>query len=250
MGYASPGSLTPAASLTRVIIVDGVGKRYGRGPTVLRGIDLELPAGRIAVVLGDNGSGKSTLLRIAAGCTTPTSGRVTGRPRSVCYLPERFPDQLKLSAAEYLRHFARIRGVAQGWEPLLERLGFLGDRDAPMSQLSKGNAQKVGIAQAFQSPKAFLVLDEPWAGLDVDARAVLGELVAEAVEAGATALVTDHTGAGAALPGAEVWHLREGVLAAATSTELVEIVVRCTPDAVDMVGKVPGVRSVRRGAGQ
>jgi ABC-type multidrug transport system ATPase subunit len=57
-----------------VIQLIDVGKRYGRGPLVVSGIDAQIPAGRPFVVLGDNGSGKSTLLRLIAGCLAPTHG--------------------------------------------------------------------------------------------------------------------------------------------------------------------------------
>jgi len=228
-----------------VITVDGVWMRYGRGPMVLRGVDADLAPGTVTVVLGENGCGKSTLLRIAAGITAPSLGAVRGRPPSASYLPERFPDQLRLSARAYLRHFARIRRLPTRGE-LLERLGFAGDLDQPMSELSKGNAQKVGITQTFGSTDGFLVLDEPWAGLDVAARAVLGELVNEAAAAGATVLVTDHTGAGAKLPGATVRQLAEGQLRPVAEVGFVELVVTCTSEAVDQVAQLPGVQSVRR----
>jgi ABC-type multidrug transport system ATPase subunit len=228
-----------------VITVDGVRMRYGRGPTVLNGVDAELAPGSVTVVLGENGCGKSTLLRIAAGITMPTAGAVRGRPRSVSYLPERFPDQLRLSARAYLRHFARMRRLPTRHE-LLPRFGFAGDLDQPMSELSKGNAQKVGLTQTFGSVDGFLVLDEPWAGLDVAARAVLSELVREAAAAGAAVLVTDHTGAAAKLPGASVYRMTEGLLRPVEDVGLVEVVVTCTSDAVDRVAKLPGVRSVRR----
>ena len=228
-----------------MITVDGVWMRYGRGPTVLAGIDTTLAPGSVTVVLGENGCGKSTLLRIAAGCTVPTRGSVRGRPPSVSYLPERFPDQLRLSARAYLRHFARIRRLPTRVE-LLDRLGFAGDLDQPMSELSKGNAQKVGLTQTFGSRDGFLVLDEPWAGLDVAARAVLSDIVREAADAGATVLVTDHTGAGAKLPGAAVYRMADGVLHPVEDVGMVEVVVTCTSEAVNEVAKLPGVRSVRR----
>ncbi|MBV9843673.1 MAG: ABC transporter ATP-binding protein [Kutzneria sp.] len=231
--------------LATMITVERVGKRYGRGPLVLRGVDLELPRGSLTVVLGENGCGKSTLLRVVAGCTVPTSGRVVGRPCSVAYLPERFPDQLRLSAGDYLRHFARMRGVAHRMD-LLGRLGFVGDLGQPMSQLSKGNTQKVGITQAFVDPGGLLVLDEPWAGLDAAARALLGDLLGESVRSGATVVVTDHTGTAAALPGAAVHRLAGGVLVPDDRQAVIEVVLRCTPQAADEVAKLAGVHSVRR----
>jgi len=228
-----------------LITVDGVWMRYGRGPMVLWGVDLELAPGTVTAVLGENGCGKSTLLRIAAGVTVPSIGTVRGRPASVSYLPERFPDQLRLSARAYLRHFARMRRLPTRVD-LLDRLGFAGDLDQPMTELSKGNAQKIGLTQTFGATDGFLVLDEPWAGLDVEARAVLSDLVREAADAGATVLVTDHTGAAAKVPGATVYRMVDGLLAPVEDVGLVEVVVTCTTEAVDQVAKLPGVHSVRR----
>src|SRR4051794_816714 len=89
-----------------------IGKRYARGRWVLAGVDLEVSPGRVIAVAGPNGSGKSTLLNIMAGVTRPTTGAVTGRPRSIGYVPERFPVRTQLWAADYLRHMGRIRGLS------------------------------------------------------------------------------------------------------------------------------------------
>jgi ABC-type multidrug transport system ATPase subunit len=123
-----------------VIQLSRVGKRYGRGPWVLRDVDLTLEPASLTVCTGGNGSGKSTLLRIIAGVTSPSPGRVHGRPASVGYLPERFPAGLRLSADAYLRHMAAVRGVAGS--SVLEDLGFHGDPLAPMSTSSKGTRRR------------------------------------------------------------------------------------------------------------
>jgi ABC-type multidrug transport system ATPase subunit len=210
-----------------VVRVERVHKRYRNGPPVLAGVDLTLGPGVPTVLAGDNGSGKSTLLRIVAGCALPTSGRVTGRPPVVGYLPDRFPAQLRLPADAYLRHLARIRGVRP--EPgLLDRLGFAGPRRAPMVTLSKGNAQKVGLAQALGAGRGLIVLDEPWAGLDAPAADTLADLLGD-VAAEATLLVTDHTGRAAGLPGARRLRLAEGRIAEASPPPAMAIVLHC-PD--------------------
>jgi ABC-2 type transport system ATP-binding protein len=77
-------------------------------------------------------------------------------------------------------------------DPLLERLGLVGGPDAPLRTLSKGNAQKVGLAQAVLAVLGLLILDEPWSGLDAGTHAVLGELVAETRARGASVVFTDH----------------------------------------------------------
>jgi ABC-2 type transport system ATP-binding protein len=171
----------------------GVGKRYGGGELVLDGVDLAVPAGRVIGILGANGSGKSTLLRIMAGVSRATTGVVEGSP-SIGYLPDRFPGGQRLGARAYLRHMARIRGLADlsTIDPLLERLSLVGGPDAQLRTLSKGNAQKVGLAQAVLPRPELLILDEPWSGLDVSTHAVLGELVAETRARGASVVFTDH----------------------------------------------------------
>ncbi len=166
-----------------MVLLDQVSKRYGRGPWVLR--DLTLEVSELVVLTGANGTGKSTLLKIAAGVSRPTSGRVV-RPASVGYVPERFPSDVKMSASSYLAHMGRVRRAAAG--DVLERLGFAGSLTAPMSELSKGNAQKVALAQAFLAAD-LLVLDEPWSGLDPAASAELVTMLQ-----GRTALVSDHEG--------------------------------------------------------
>ncbi len=191
--------------------LSGVEVRFGRAAPVLHDLDLRVTPGRPVVVLGANGSGKSTLLRVVAGCAAPTAGRVTGRPRHVGYVPDRFPSQLRMPARSYLRHLAAIHRAELSDAPaLLEDLGFTGGLDVPMVRLSKGNAQKVALAQALCSRAALLVLDEPWSGLDMAAAATLTSRVTDAADA--AVLVTDHTGTAAYLPGARVLALVDGRL--------------------------------------
>ena len=99
-----------------------------------------------------------------------------------------------MGARAYLRHMARIHGLADlsVIDPLLERLALVGGPAAPLRTLSKGNAQKVGLAQAVMVRPDLLILDEPWSGLDVGTHAILGELVAETRARGASVVFTDH----------------------------------------------------------
>lgn len=177
--------------------LDGVGRRYGaRGPWVLREVRLDVPAGALLRIEGANGSGKSTLLRLLAGIDRPSTGRITGRPRSA-YVPERFPVALPFTAAGYLTHLGRIHGLrdpeagrrATEW---LERFGAAGHARTPMAELSKGTSQKVAVAQALLAEPSLLVLDEAWTGLDHGAREVLDRAVAERVADGGTVVFVDH----------------------------------------------------------
>ncbi|WP_052868432.1 ATP-binding cassette domain-containing protein [Streptomyces niger] len=174
-----------------------VGRRYGlRGPWVLRDVDLEVPRGALLRFEGTNGSGKSTLLRLCAGIDAPSTGRVTGRPRTA-YVPERFPAALPFTALEYLSHLGRVHGL-RGAEPArratewLERFGAAGHARTPLAELSKGTSQKVAVAQALLAEPELLVLDEAWTGLDRTARGTLDRAVAERVTAGGTVVFVDH----------------------------------------------------------
>ncbi|OLT10721.1 hypothetical protein BJF78_05335 [Pseudonocardia sp. CNS-139] len=243
----------------------GVRKSYPGVGEVLAGVDLEVRPGRPVVVVGGNGSGKSTLLRIAAGATAPTAGTVTGRPAVVGFLPGRVPASPRMPVRAYLRHLAALHGVprsAAGRAPstmrpsaaeILDALGFSGDADAPVAQLSSGNVQKVGLAQALSCGAGLVVLDEPWAALDARAAAALDGLL----PSDAAVLVADHTGRGPALPGAHVLRLAGGRLtqeepapdgppdeAAFTVVEL-----RCTGDPAAALRVLPAVREWWSGPG-
>ncbi|MFF4605060.1 ATP-binding cassette domain-containing protein [Streptomyces sp. NPDC001339] len=177
--------------------LDGVGRRYGvRGPWVLRDVRLDVPAGALLRVEGTNGSGKSTLLRLCAGIDRPSTGRITGRPRSA-YVPERFPATLPFTAVGYLTHLGRIHGLrgpeaARRASEWLDRFGAAGHARTRLAELSKGTSQKVAVAQALLAGPELLVLDEAWTGLDHGARAVLDEVVAERVAAGGAVVFVDH----------------------------------------------------------
>ncbi|MET8830531.1 ABC transporter ATP-binding protein [Streptomyces sp. NPDC004610] len=180
---------------------EAVGKRYGYGygggRWVLRDVDLRVPAGEVLAVVGGNGSGKSTLLRILAGLTRPTIGRVSGRPPVIGYVPDRFTAQDRISALSYLVHLGRIRGLstsaaAARGRHLLDRFSLVGGQNAELRTLSKGNAQKVALAQALLVMPDLLVLDEPWSGLDTSAHGVLAELIGEVAAQGGSVVFTDH----------------------------------------------------------
>lgn len=177
--------------------LEAVSKRYGRGRWVLQDVDVEIPAGSVVAFAGGNGSGKSTLLRMVVGLSKPTRGTVTGRPAVVSYVPDRFSPNEHMSALAYLTHMGRIRGMGSGVAAarahrLLDRLALVGGKDTELRTLSKGNAQKVALAQALLVEPQLLVLDEPWSGLDASAHGVLAEIMTEVSAAGGAVVFTDH----------------------------------------------------------
>ena len=184
--------------------------RYARGSRwALSDVNATVHPGETVVVLGRNGAGKSTLLQLAAGVLRPVRGRVTDRPAVIGWVPERFPAEQPFTAEQYLRHMAAIRR-GSGVDHWIERLGLQEHRDTRLSALSKGTAQKVGLAQALLVPPGLLVLDEPWEGLDAQTRTLIPQIVAEVTDAGGAVLVSDHRGEVAGLPGAIKWMVTDG----------------------------------------
>ena len=170
-------------------------------------MDATVEPGRTVVVLGRNGAGKSTLLQLAAGVLTPVRGAVRGRPPVVGWVPERFPADQPFTTRQYLARMTEIRrvrdvSVVDSW---IERLLLTEHTGTRLAELSKGTAQKVGLAQAMLDPPGLLVLDEPWEGLDAVARTLIPEIVAEVTGTGGMVLVSDHRGEITGLPGAIHW---------------------------------------------
>ncbi|HWV86943.1 MAG TPA: ATP-binding cassette domain-containing protein [Capillimicrobium sp.] len=178
--------------MTRALRFHGVVKRYGRrAAPVLADVDLEVRPGEVVRVTGANGSGKTTLLRLAAGVSRPSAGRVERGGRAG-WAPDRLDAAPPLSARELLRALGVAPGEAAA---LAERLGFAAWLDGRLAHDSSGTLHKVLLAQALAGDPPLLVLDEPWAGLDEDARAALATVLAERRERGAALLLSEH-GAG------------------------------------------------------
>lgn len=180
-----------------VVRLRKVSKRYGRRE-ILDGVDLHLNAGELVALIGANGSGKSTVLRLMVGLSRPSAGSVQRNARVVGYVPDVFASHDRLSASAYLTHLGRIRGLSNRAahdrsSELLDRLDLTGGADTPMRKLSKGNAQKVALAQALLDPPQLLVLDEPWSGLDANAHSTLRELLTETAAQGAAVAFTEHS---------------------------------------------------------
>lgn len=174
-----------------VIALEGVSKSFG-SRQILHDVSLAIEPGEIVGLLGPNGSGKTTTLRLMAGYYAPDAGRVTicGRPhtgnrgtRAVGYLPERVPLHDGLTVRHYLRFVADVKmpEPATARRAAVERAmaGFdlEGLADRPLGRLSKGQRQRVGLAQAVLADPPALLLDESTNGLDpvqiVEARAMI-----------------------------------------------------------------------------
>ncbi|GGO10826.1 ABC transporter ATP-binding protein [Micromonospora parathelypteridis] len=230
--------------------LENVWVRYHRpGPWVLRGVDVRLGPGEVAVVLGRNGVGKSTLLQVAAGVLRPGRGRVTGRPARVGWVPERFPADQPFTVARYLTGMARVAGlrgaaVDEAVTSWTDRLGLSAFRSVRLPELSKGTAQKVGLAQAMLRLPGLLVLDEPWEGLDAATRELVPELISEVLAADGAVLVSDHRGETVRLPAARRWSVADGSLTeeAPSADETIAVVEVAVP-AARVAGTVARLRA-------
>ncbi|MGC4794783.1 ABC transporter ATP-binding protein [Micromonospora saelicesensis] len=230
--------------------LENVWLRYHRrGPWVLQGIDVRIGPGEVAIVLGRNGVGKSTLLQVAAGVLRPGRGRVTDRPTRVGWVPERFPADQPFTVTRYLTGMARVAGLGRAaadeavtsWT---DRLALAAFRSVRLPELSKGTAQKVGLAQALLRPPGLLVLDEPWEGLDAATRELVPELIAEVLAAHGSVLVSDHRGETVRLPAARRWLVADGSLCEETSsTDETIAVVEVAVPAARVAGTVARLRA-------
>ena len=160
-----------------------LGKRYG-SKRVLRGVDLELPAGGFLVVTGPNGAGKTTLLRICAGLAVPSEGElaVAAGRGEVGYLAHEPLVYRELSALENLDLYGRLyrvpeRRVRIGM--LLERYGLWDVRHDRVASYSRGMTQRLALCRVLLHNPALLVLDEPFTALDTAGAALLDAQLAE-----------------------------------------------------------------------
>jgi zinc/manganese transport system ATP-binding protein len=176
----------------------------GHDAPALHGIDTAVPRARVTAVLGPNGAGKSTLLDVLAGVLTPTAGAVerTGGTRPA-YVVQRStaPEALPITARATV---AMGRWATRGhWRPLtmrdrgvvqscLDRLGLDALSDRPLGALSGGQRQRVLVAQGLAQESDLLLLDEPAAGLDAQARVRIDEALRRAAHAGVTVVRVTH----------------------------------------------------------
>jgi heme ABC exporter ATP-binding subunit CcmA len=174
------------------------------GLPVLAGLDLSVRPGEVVLVTGENGAGKSTLLRLVAGLLPLAAGRASvfghdlGRRRpearaavalvghaSTCY------DDLSVRAN--LRFHARALGRrAAEAEREIDRVGLASVADRAHGRLSAGQRKRCSLAVAMLRDARLLLLDEPFAALDVAGRRLVDDVVREALARGATVLLVSH----------------------------------------------------------
>jgi putative ABC transport system ATP-binding protein len=192
------------------IQVEGVTKRYG-SLDVLKGIDLIVPAGRFAAVIGKSGSGKSTLLGIVSGLERADTGRVVVQGQDLSQLDEpRMADLRRRAIGIVFQNFSLIPSLSalenvllptffetsstvadrrQRAASLIEQVGLANRVHHRPSQLSGGEQQRVAIARALVNRPTILLADEPTGNLDAETGAAILALLFDMSRIFATTLL-------------------------------------------------------------
>lgn len=192
--------------MTPIITVSNLNKIYASGFEALKDVNLEIRRGEIFALLGPNGAGKTTLISIICGLVRPTSGTVTADGHDIVrqYRAARsmiglVPQELTTEAFETVWATVNFsRGLfgkpadPQFIEKLLKDLTLWDKRDSKIITLSGGMKRRVLIAKALSHEPTILFLDEPTAGVDVELRREMWDLVRNLRETGVTVILTTH----------------------------------------------------------
>jgi len=189
-----------------IIEVRGLSKRYASGFQALKNVDLEIRRGEIFALLGPNGAGKTTLISIICGIVNPTEGRVTVDGHDIIrdYRAARskiglVPQELTTDAFETVWATVTFsRGLfgkpadPAHIEKVLKALSLWDKKDTKILALSGGMKRRVMIAKALSHEPEVLFLDEPTAGVDVELRQDMWNMVRDLRDSGVTIILTTH----------------------------------------------------------
>ncbi len=193
-------------SLQPIISVKGLSKTYAGGFQALKRVDLDIRQGEIFALLGPNGAGKTTLISIICGIVNPSTGTVLadGHDIRADYRAARskiglVPQELSTDAFETVWATVRFSRGLFGKprddayiEKILRDLSLWDKKDTKITALSGGMKRRVMIAKALSHEPKILFLDEPTAGVDVELRRDMWEMVRSLRESGVTIILTTH----------------------------------------------------------
>ncbi len=189
-----------------ILDVKNLNKTYAGGFEALKDVSLEIERGEIFGLLGPNGAGKTTLINIVCGIVNATSGevRVGGNDIVTGYRATRamiglVPQELPVETFESVWNTASFSRGLFGKPPnpahiekVLRSLSLWDKKDSPIMGLSGGMKRRVLIAKALAHEPELLFLDEPTAGVDVELRQAMWNVVRELRESGVTVILTTH----------------------------------------------------------
>jgi ABC-2 type transport system ATP-binding protein len=173
-------------------------------------IDLTISPGEVYGLIGPNGAGKTTLIRMLAAAEEPTTGEIyihgerllrdrtnATIKRYLGYLPDDYPLYEDLTVWDYLDYYARLYELrdpkrTQRLHEVLELVQLTHKRNSPITELSRGMKQRLGLARTIVHEPILLLLDEPVSGLDPIARRQFREVIQTLQEAGMTILISSH----------------------------------------------------------
>lgn len=192
--------------MTTILSIRDLRKSYADGFEALKGVSLDIEEGEILALLGPNGAGKTTLISTICGITTPTSGAVSvgGHDIQSDYRAARrmiglVPQETALEPFEKVWNTVRLSRGLFGLgkdnariEDILRKLSLWEKRKNAIKELSGGMKRRVLIAKALAHEPRVLFLDEPTAGVDVELRKDMWEIVAELKRDGVTIILTTH----------------------------------------------------------
>ncbi|MCT8330501.1 ABC transporter ATP-binding protein [Albidovulum sediminis] len=192
--------------MSSIIEVRDLSKTYASGTSALKGVTLDIREGEILALLGPNGAGKTTFISILCGLVTPSGGqaRVGGHDIQREYREARsliglVPQEIALEFFETVMNTVRFSRGLYGKAPddahlerVLRALALWDKRDAKLRELSGGMKRRVLIAKALSHGPRILFLDEPTAGVDVNLRREMWEVVRRLKAEGVTIILTTH----------------------------------------------------------
>lgn len=206
MGLVLPTPSPYFEKMSSAISVTNLSKTYASGFQALKNINLEIKSGEIFALLGPNGAGKTTLISIICGIVNASSGKILAdghdtrseyrKTRSLIGL---VPQELTTDAFEtpwatvsFSRGLFGLAPKPAHIEKILKQLSLWDKKDTRIMQLSGGMKRRVLIAKALSHEPQILFLDEPTAGVDVELRRDMWQLVRELRETGVTIILTTH----------------------------------------------------------
>ena len=204
-----PGPLTGARTTTSRLRTAALNKRYKKR-TVVRDVSLDVASGEVVGLLGPNGAGKTTCFYMIVGLVAADGGRIFVDDRDITrlpihrrarlglsYLPQEASVFRRLTVQENVRAVLELMNlpeeqIAARLDELLEELHVAHLRDATALSLSGGERRRVEIARALATRPAFILLDEPFAGVDPIAVLEIQKIIRFLKDRGIGVLITDH----------------------------------------------------------
>ncbi len=192
--------------MSSIISIENLSKTYASGFEALKGIDLAIRRGEIFALLGPNGAGKTTLISIVCGIVTPSAGHVTvdgmdiaAKYRRVRAMIGLVPQELTADMFETVWNTVSFSRGLFGRSPnpayiekVLKDLTLWDKKDSKIMTLSGGMKRRVMIAKALSHEPSILFLDEPTAGVDVELRQEMWQVVRDLRAGGCTIILTTH----------------------------------------------------------